>query len=64
MTDLTLRIGAKAFHCPRHDVDMSLHRYGMEPRTMDTYGIWRCPDGGELWFESEGAEAWEEWEDD
>jgi hypothetical protein len=41
---------------------MFLHRYGMEPIHNETYGIWRCPEG-ELWFESESADEWEEWDD-
>lgn len=62
MTDLTLKHGSKAFNCPRHDVGMSLYRYGMSPEG-ETYGVWLCPDEGEQWFESEGANEWEEWEE-
>ena len=63
MTDLAIRHGPKAFHCPEHAIEMSLHRYGMEPEYGETYGIWCCPIGGELWFESEGEAEWTEWEE-
>ncbi len=54
--------GPKAFHCPEHDLDMGLLRYGMEPEHNETYGVWKCP-RGDMWFESEGADEWEKWEE-